>query len=271
MEKTIIDANSKSILPEFREIYKFRQLLFSLAWRDVRVKYAQTYIGFLWAFINPIVNLAILGFVFGKIATVNTEGVPHLLFTAAGLVTWTYFSTLISQAGSSIVAAQAMIKKIYFPRLIIPISKAISGLVDFLIILIFLVILMVFYGYSPSTKIIFLPFFIVVIIISGLGGGILISALTSRYRDFSFIVPLLTRLGMFITPIGYSSSSVPDEWKFLYFLNPLAGIVEGFRWCLFDQSNLEPYMLYSVSLVFVILAISLLYFNKVDKVMADIL
>jgi lipopolysaccharide transport system permease protein len=271
MEKTIIDANSRSILPDFREIYKYRQLLFSLAWRDVRVKYAQTYIGFLWALINPIVNLAILGFVFGKIATVNTQGVPHLLFTAAGLVTWTYFSTLISQAGSSIVAAQAMIKKIYFPRLIIPASKAISGLIDFVIILICLVILMIYYEVPPSSNVIFLPFFIVVIIVAGLGGGILISALTSRYRDFSFIVPLLTRLGMFITPIGYSSSSVPEEWKYLYFLNPLAGVVEGFRWCLFDHTTLEPYMLYSISLVFILLAIGLLYFNKVDRVMADIL
>lgn len=271
MEKTIIKAESSSWLPDIGELYRYRQLLFSLAWRDIRVKYAQTYIGLTWAFINPIFNLLILSFVFGKVAQVETGGVPHVLFTIIGLSAWTYFSTLLNEAGTSIVGAQNMIKKIYFPRLVIPLSKAISGLVDFFITLLCLLVIMAYYQYYPSENVIWLPLFLILALLSGLAGGILISALSARYRDFSFVVPMISRIGLFATPVAYSASSVPDQYKLLYFLNPMAGVVEGFRWSLIGTSDPEPYMFISIGIMLSILVIGIIYFVRVDRVMADIL
>lgn len=271
MEKTIINAENNSWFPDFGELYRYRQLLISLAWRDIRVKYAQTYIGLLWAFINPIFNLLVLSFVFGKIAKVDTNGIPHVLFTITGLAAWTYFSTLLSDAGNSIVASQSMVKKIYFPRLVIPLSKAISGLVDFSVTLICLLVIMIYYNILPGANVIWLPVFILLALLSGLAGGILVSALSVRYRDFSFIVPMIVRVGMFATPIAYSASAVPPEYKMLYYLNPMAGIVEGFRWSLLGSGSPDPYMFYSIGLMIFLLIVSLVFFAKIEKVMADIL
>lgn len=271
MRKTIINAGKKSLLPDFGEIYKYRQLLFSLAWRDIRVKYAQTYIGLVWAFINPIFNLIVLSFVFGNVAQVDTEGVPQVLFTIAGLAAWTYFSTLLSEAGSSIIGAQAMIKKIYFPRLIIPLSKAISGLVDFTITMICLIIIMIYYGSFPSKNIVWLPLFLFLSLISGLGIGVLVSALSARYRDFSFVVPMFLRLGLFATPIAYSTSAIPEAYKFIYYLNPMVGIVEGFRWSLLGAGEPGFYMFYSIGVMVIMLLIGLVYFSRVEKNIADII
>lgn len=271
MEKTIIKAESSSWLPDFGELYRYRQLLFSLAWRDIRIKYAQTYIGLTWAFINPIFNLLILSFVFGKVAQVETNGVPHILFTIIGLSAWTYFSTLLNEAGTSIVGAQNMIKKIYFPRLVIPLSKAISGLVDFFITLLCLLFIMAYYQYYPSENVIWLALFLMLAILSGLAGGILISTLSARYRDFSFVVPMISRIGLFATPVAYSASSVSEQYKLLYFLNPMAGIVEGFGWSLIGSSSPEPYMFISIGIMLSLLIIGIVYFVRVDRVMADIL
>ncbi len=271
MEKTIIDAGSRSILPNFGEVYRYRQLLFSLAWRDIRVKYAQTYIGLIWTFINPIFNLIVLSFVFGVVAKVDTGEVPHLLFTIAGLSAWTYFSTLLSDAGSSIVGAQSMIKKIYFPRIVIPLSKAISGLVDFGVTLICLFALMIYYGYAPGPYIIWLPLFLLLALFSGLAGGILASALSVRYRDFGFVIPMIVRLGLYATPVAYQASAVPESYKTLFYLNPMVGVVEGFRWSLFGTNPPDPMMFYSIAIIFVVFIIAVMYFHKVEATMADIL
>lgn len=271
MNKTVIEAGRSPMFPNFAELYDYKQLLFSLAWRDIRVKYAQTYIGLLWAFINPVFNILILSFVFGVVAKVDTDGVPQVLFTVAGLSAWTYFSTLINDAGNSIVSAQSMIKKIYFPRLVVPLSKAIAGLVDFGVTIICLIIIMIYYGVLPGANVIFLPIFILLSIISGLAGGILVSALTTRYRDFSFIVPMIVRVGLYATPIAYSASAVPEKYKLLYFLNPMSGIVEGFRWSLIGVGSPEPYMFYSIGLLFLIFVYGLYFFAKVESKMADIL
>jgi lipopolysaccharide transport system permease protein len=271
MNKTVIEAGKNPLFPNFAEIFDYRQLLISLAWRDIKVKYAQTYIGLLWAFINPIFNILILSFVFGVVVNVDTKGVPQILFTVAGLSAWTYFSTLINDAGNSIVNAQSMIKKIYFPRLVVPLSKAIAGLVDFGITLICLIIIMIFYGVLPGANVIYLPVFLLFAIISGLTGGILVSALTTRYRDFSFVVPMIVRVGLYATPIAYSASAVPEKYKLLYFMNPMAGIVEGFRWSLLGVGSPEPYMFYSIGLLLIIFVFGLYFFAKVEHKMADIL
>ena len=271
MSKTIIKAGENTYFPNFSEIFKYKHLLLALAWRDIRVKYAQTYVGLLWAFINPIFNLIVLSFVFGTVAQVDTDGLSQVIFTIAGLCGWTYFSTLFSESGNSIVGAQNMIKKIYFPRMVIPLSKAISGLVDFGIVLICLIVLMIYHGVWPGPNLIYLPIFIVIALISGLVGGIFISALSARFRDFTFIVPMIIRLGLFATPVAYSTSLIPEEYKALYFLNPMAGVVEGFRWSLLGVGSPEPYMFYSIGILFILLIIGLVLFARVERVMADIL
>lgn len=271
MNKTVIEAGNSRYFPDFGELRKYNHLIYSLAWRDLRVKYAQTYVGFLWAFINPIFNLVILSFVFGVVAKVDTNGYPQAVFTIAGLSAWTYFSTLMSEAGTSIIGAQGMIKKVYFPRLVIPMSKALSGLVDLGITLSCLVVLMFIYGVPPSSNIIYLPIFIGFAIFSGLAGGILVSALVTRYRDFTFVVPMIVRLGLFASPIAYSASSVPEHYRMLYYLNPMAGVVEGFRWSILGTDPPDPLMFYSIGIVFVLLIVGLFYFAQVERTMADVL
>jgi len=268
---TTITSRQNKLFPDLKELYSYRQLLFSLALRDIKVKYAQTYIGILWAFINPVFNLLVLSFVFGVVAKVNTNGLPQLLFTIAGLSAWTYFSTLLTEAGNSIVGAQNMIKKIYFPRLVIPLSKALSGLIDLGVTLICLIILMMYYKTLPGVQIIYLPLFVLLAIICGLAGGILISALSARYRDFSYVVPMLVRLGLYITPVAYSANSIPEKYKIFYYLNPMAGIVEGFRWSLFGSESPDQYMIISIVVALMLFVASLIYFAKIEHKLADII
>ena len=203
-QKTIIEPKKGLSILNFRELYRFRELLWTLTYRDFRVKYAQTILGFVWAFINPIFTLVILSFVFGTVAKVDTGGVPHVIYTIAGMCGWTYFAKVFEQAGGSIIGAQNMVKKIYFPRIIIPTSKAITALIDFVIVLLCLAILMIVYKFPPASTIIYMPLFIIVAIVSGLTAGIWMSALTIRFRDFQHITPLLVRVGMYATPIALS-------------------------------------------------------------------
>jgi lipopolysaccharide transport system permease protein len=277
MRKIIIEPYSNPLKINFSELFAYRELLWALAYRDLRVRYAQTFIGFLWAFMNPLLSLLILTFVFGVVAKVDIgtgydgQVIPHLLYTIVGLAGWTYFSEVFAQAGMSIINAQQMVQKIYFPRLVIPLSKAITGLVDLGVNILLIAILMLFFSYTPSPNIIFLPLFIMMAIISGLAAGIWMSALTIRFRDFQYITPMLLRIGMFITPISYPSSAVPENFRALFYLNPVAGIVEGLRWSLLGGTALNPYIYISFAVIFVFLLLGIIYFNKVEKVMPDII
>lgn len=267
---TFIDARKSKWFPNVREIHHYRQLLYSLALRDVRVRYAQTLIGMLWAIINPVANMLILVFVFYKVAKLNSTTNP-LVFTLAGLVVWNYFSTLFSEAGSSILGAQNMIKKIYFPRLIIPLSKALSGIVELIATMICLILLALYFDVSISHHVLFAPIFILIAILCGCTGGIWMSALTVRYRDFSFLIPFITRLGMFLSPVAYSASAVPKEYELLYYLNPLTGAIEGFRWSLFGRGNLHEYFYVSMGILLVLFVTGIIYFSVIERKMADIL
>lgn len=271
MSKIVIERSKNPFKINFRELYRFRELLWILAYRDFRVKYAQTFIGFLWAFINPVFTLLILTFVFGVVAKVDTGTTPHVIYTLAGLVGWTYFSTLVSEAGNSIIGAQQMVQKIYFPRLIIPLSKALNGFIDFGITFLCLIGLMVIYQFPPAKSIVFLPFFLLIAIISGLTGGIWMSALTVRYRDFRFITPFLLRLGMYATPIAFPASAVPEQYQLWFYLNPMVGVVEGFRWSIIGGQPPHPFAYISFGVIVILFFLGVLYFHKVEKVMADIL
>ncbi len=270
-KKTIISSKPDSFWNTLGEVYSYRELLWSLALRDLKVKYAQTLIGFLWALINPLVTLLILSFVFGQIANVNTNGVPHQLFTIIGLLGWTYFSNLLIDSSDSLIQNQNMIQKIYFPKIILPLSKAISGLIDFLITLFLVIVFMFYYGVTPSGNILYFPFFLILAIFAGLAGGFWISALTVRYRDFRFIVNFLVRIGLYATPIAYASSSVPEKFQFIFNLNPLVGVIEGMRWCLLDMPTNFDGIYISVIVLTLVFITGLFYFNRVVKYIADII
>lgn len=272
MIKKVIDSSNNSIIPDFRELYQYRDLFLTLSWRDFRVRYAQTTIGLLWALIQPVVTILILSMVFGRFVGVETP-VPHLLYTVTGMSIWTYFSYVLSNAGSSIIANQGMVKKIYFPRLIIPLSKAVVGFIDFAIVLVILVALMFYYQVSPSGNWWLAPFFLFIGIVAALGVGIWLSALTVRYRDFQHVVPFIVQIGLYLTPVAYpaefATKQLPSWAASLYYLNPMAGVIQGFRWSLFGGEAPGSYFWISVAMVVVIFVSGLFYFRKVESEMAD--
>lgn len=253
------------------ECWERRDLIGLLSLRDIRVRYTQTALGLLWAVINPLIYLVILLFVFNVIARVNTFGIPAALFTVSGLCAWNYFAKVISEAGSSIVSSQSLVKKIYFPRLIIPLSKAISALVDLGVVMIFLFILLLYYKTPVTINILFLVPGILMLFMIGLGGGIWIAALTIRYRDFHYIVPVLLRIGIFISPVAYGSQLVPEQYKWLISLNPLTGIIDAFRWALFGIPMNDQVFFISLGVSIVLLISGLIYFIRMEKYLADII
>lgn len=269
--KTIITPYRHPLHIPWGELWQYRELLWMLAYRDFRIRYAQTTIGIAWGILQPLLSLLILSFVFGTIAKMPTNGSPHLVYTLTGLTAWTYISQVISEASNAIINAQNMIQKIYFPRIALPLSKALTALVDLLIVLLLLVILLWFYQVPLSPHWYFLPIFILLSICCGLAGGIWLSALTIRFRDFRFITPLLLRLGMFATPIAYSTTAVPADYQTLFYLNPVAGIVDGFRWCILGEMPPSSWAWLSFGLLFFLLITGLVYFNHVEREIADIL
>jgi lipopolysaccharide transport system permease protein len=273
MSEKIIVSNKRQLFPDFSEVFRYKDLFFTLAWRDFRVRYAQTTIGLLWALLQPLITLLILSLVFGTFIAVKTP-VPHLLFTLAGMSIWTYFSYVMTNAGSSIISSQNMIKKIYFPRIIIPFSKALVGLIDFGITLIMLIALMFYYGIAPTANVLFAPLFLILGILAALGAGIWLSALTVRYRDFQHVVPFIVQIGLYLTPIAYSAeyatSHLPKWAATLYYLNPMAGIVQGFRWSLFGGEAPNEFLLITIITVIVLFVSSLLFFKRIEDEMADL-
>lgn len=268
-EITIIDATKQSWLPSWNELIQYRHLLYSLAWKDIRVKYAQTFMGLSWAIVNPLVNLFILWFVFTALAKIETEGLPPVLFIISGLCVWNYFSMVLTEAGSSILKAEHVITKLYFPRLFLPLSKAISCSLDFIVSVIMLAIVMIYYRVAPSSNVIFLPIFILLTGIAGLTGGLWFSSLTVRFRDFIHVIPMLLRIAMYVTPVAFPASVIPERFQWIYFCNPIAGIVEGFRWCLFDTAGPNLYMFVSIGLMLLLFVLGLFYYKKIDKDIAD--
>ena len=273
MSIKIIDSKSKSFLPDFKELMRYKDLFFTLAWRDFRVRYAQTSIGLLWAFVQPIITLLILSLVFNQFANVDTGKIPSLLFNTSGLCMWTYFAYVMSNSGSSIIQSQEMVKKIYFPRLIIPLSKALVGLIDLGITILILLILMIYYQILPSSTIVYAPIFILAGMLAALSVGIWLSALTVRFRDFQHIVPFMVQIGLYITPVAYpielASERMPSWAMFLYYLNPMAGVVQGFRWSIFGGPTPDPMMYLSFVVVALLFVSGLLYFRKIEAEMAD--
>ena len=274
MGRLVVDAKSNRLSLNLRELAQYKDLFWVLAYRDLRVRYAQTFLGFLWAFIQPAATILILTLVFGKALKIDTGGVPYPLFAVCGMVGWTYFAFVMQQSGQSIIASQQMIKKIYFPRLVIPLSKALVGMVDFGVTILLLLLMVFWYSYYPSPNIVWLPLFVMLIIIYSLSVGILLSALSIRYRDIQHIIPFMTQIGLYLTPVAYPAEfiikAIPPWLSVIYFLNPMAGIVEGLRWSLLGTSIPTIYYLYSFLMAILLFIGSLFYFKKVEREMADI-
>lgn len=269
--KTNITASRHWAL-NLKEIFSYRELLWMLAYRDFKIRYAQTALGILWAVIQPLLTLLIFVLVFKKAAKVDTGSIPYPVFAMTGMWAWSYFSYVMTQAGQSIINSQSLITKVYFPRLIIPVSKSIVGFIDFSIVFIMLVILMVGYRVLPSANVIALPVVILSVILLSLALGIWLSALTIRFRDFQYVIPFMVQIGLYVTPVAYPSSLIPDKYKALYYLNPMAGVIDSFRWSLLDTPLPESkYLIYTAAVIVLLFVSGVYYFKKVENTIADII
>jgi lipopolysaccharide transport system permease protein len=257
----------------WRDLWRYRELFFFLAWRDILVRYKQTVIGIVWALGRPLITMMVFTLVFSKLAKLPSEGVPYPLLVFAALLPWQFFASAFSGAGDSLISNAGMISKVYFPRLVIPASAVIVSFADFLISGIILVGLMIWYGFAPNLRILTLPLFIFVAFAAAMGAGLWIAALNVKYRDFRIIVPFVVQLGLYISPVGFSSTIVPEQWRLLYSLNPMVGVIDGFRWAILggDTQLYWPGFLLSLSLVLVILVTGIYHFRKTEKTFADVI
>ena len=257
----------------WRDLWRYRELFFFLAWRDILVRYKQTVIGIVWALGRPLITMLVFTLVFSKLAKLPSEGVPYPILVFAALLPWQFFTSAFSGAGDSMISNAGMISKVYFPRLVIPASAVIVSFVDFLISGIILVGLMIWYGFAPNLRMLTLPLFIFVAFAAAMGAGLWIAALNVKYRDFRIIVPFVVQFGLYISPVGFSSSIVPEQWRLLYSLNPMVGVIDGFRWAILGGNTqlYWPGFLLSLSLVMVILVTGIMYFRKTEKTFADVI
>jgi lipopolysaccharide transport system permease protein len=255
-----------------KDLWTYRELLYFLAWRDVKVRYKQTALGVAWAVIQPLMTMIVFTIFFGRLAKVPSDGLPYPVFNFCALLPWTLFSRALGESSNSLVANSNLISKVYFPRLVIPIATIVAGLVDFAIAFIILFGMMVYYGIAPSVDIFTLPVFILFAIVTALAVSLWLSALNVEYRDVRYAIPFLTQIWMFASPIAYSTTLVPERWRTIYGLNPMAGVIEGFRWALLGK--VQPnWGLLSVSgvIVLTLLVTGLIYFKRMEKTFADII
>jgi lipopolysaccharide transport system permease protein len=268
----VIRAQRKVHLLDWHGLWTYRGLLYFLIWRDVKVRYKQTAIGIGWAMFQPVMTMIVFSLVFSRFAGVETGSIPYPLFAFAGLLPWSYFSQAVIRSAGSLVGEANLISKVYFPRAIVPIAAAVAPLIDFGLTLLALSGLLLWFGITPTARILTLPFFLLLAMAMALGMTLWLSALNARYRDVGHVIPFMIQLWMFASPVAYPISAVPEKWRLLYNLNPLVSVVEGFRWSLFGQSGLQWGAL-ATSIVIPILMIctGLAYFSRTERFLVDIL
>ncbi len=254
-----------------KELIRYRELFYFLAWRDILVRYKQTVIGIAWSVIRPLLTMIVFSVVFGRLAKLPSEGVPYPILVFSAMLPWQYFANAMQESANSLIAESRLISKVYFPRLIVPTSSVIVSAVDFLISLVLLGLLMLGYGFAPSINIVFMPFFFLLATLSALGVGFWLSALNVKYRDFRYIVPFLVQFGLYISPVGFSSSVVPDRWRMLYSLNPMVGVIDGFRWCVqgTQDSIYLPGFAISVVVSVLLFRTGVKFFCRTERFFAD--
>jgi lipopolysaccharide transport system permease protein len=257
------------------DLWRYRELFYILAWRDVKVKYKQTVIGVLWSVIRPLLTMLVFTVIFSRIAKLPSEGLaPYAIMVYAGMMPWQFFASALTECSNSLITNSNLISKVYFPRLIVPASTVIAGFVDFLISFIILFFLMIFYRFSPPPQILLLPLFLIFVFLTSFSLGLYFAAVNVKYRDFRYIIPFIVQLGLYISPVGFSSSIVPEKWRTWYNLNPMVGVIDGFRWCITGgpfTKELATSMGMSFSLTLIIMIFAVLYFRKTEKKFADII
>jgi lipopolysaccharide transport system permease protein len=274
MQDVIIIEAGRAERHYWLDLWRYRELFRVLAWRDLAVRYKQTAIGVLWALIRPLLTMLVLTIIFGRIAKLPTDGdAPYALMVFAGILPWTFFSSGLSEASNSLINNERLISKVYFPRLIVPIATIFVAFVDFLVSLCILLGLMVWYRFMPDWRILILPVFALLAIFACIGPSLWITALNVKYRDFRYVIPFVVQFGLYVSPVGFSSSAVPEQWRLLYSLNPMVGVIDGFRWCILGgQSALYPLgLLMSVAVTGFFLWFGVRQFRRTEKSFADLI
>ncbi len=259
-----------------RDLWEYRELLFFLVWRDLKVRYRQTLLGVLWVVLQPVLSMVVFSLLFGGLLKVPSGGVPYPIFAYAALLPWNYFAASFNRSSTSLVGSAHLITKVYFPRLVIPISGVLSGLVDFAVAFVVLIGMMAFYGIAPTPAVVWLPAFILLAMATALGFGLWLSALNVRYRDINYLIPYLVQVGMYLTPVIYGSSLIPERFRFLLALNPMTGVVEGFRWALLGNHLADaqpPGALFpvSIAITLLILVSGAIFFRHTERTFADVI
>jgi len=263
----------KGELHYWADLWRYRELFYFLSWRDILVRYKQTVIGVLWAILRPILTTVVFAFVFGKLARMPSPGVPYIVLVFAGMLPWQFFSSALTEASNSLVTNANMISKIYFPRLIVPSSAIIVAFADFLISLVLLAGLMVIYHIFPTWRLLALPIFTAIAFLAAFGAGLWLAALNVEYRDFRYVLPFLVQFGLYLSPVGFSSEIVPEKWRLLYSLNPMVGVIDGFRWAItgVESAIYWPGFAVSMALVVILLLSGLWYFRRTERAFADVI
>ena len=272
-QNELIIEPGRGIRHYWRDLWQYRELFYFLAWRDLLVRYKQTAIGILWSILRPFLTMVVFTIVFSKLIKLPSDNVPYPVLVYTALLPWQFFANTLSESSTSLIDNQNLLTKVYFPRIIVPASSVIVGLVDFFISLVILGGLMAWYGFAPDWRIILLPLFLLQALVFAFGCGLWISALNVQYRDFRYVVPFIIQFGLYISPVGFSSSIVPEEWRFLYSLNPMAGVIEGFRWAITGRTALIYWPGYwlSVLLVILICLSGFWYFRRMERSFADVI
>lgn len=257
----------------WRDLWRYRELFYFLAWRDILVRYKQTVVGATWAIIRPLLTMVVLTVVFGLLANMPSGGVPYPILVLCGMLPWQFFSTAVSECGTSLIGNASLISKVYFPRMTVPASSVITSLVDFALAASMLPLLMIWYQYVPGPRIALLPIFVLMALAAAFGVGVWISALMVKYRDFRFIVPFIVQFGLYISPVGFSSAVVPAEWRLVYSLNPMVGVIDGFRWAILRSSEplYIPGVLVSLAVTAVVLVTGIWHFRRTERSFADVI
>jgi lipopolysaccharide transport system permease protein len=257
----------------WRDLWRYRELFYFLAWRDLLVRYKQTVVGTAWVLLRPLVTTLVLTVVFDRLAHMPSGGAPYPVLVFCGLLPWQLFSTALSESGGSLIANTSLISKVYFPRMAVPASSILTSFVDFLVSFVLLVVLMLAYGYMPGPRALALPVFVLVALCAAFGAGLWLAALTVKYRDFRYVVPFLTQLGLYISPVGFNSDVVPDRWRLPYSLNPVVGVIDGFRWSLLgaDAEMYWPGFFASLAVIAVLVVTGIRYFRHTERTFADVI
>jgi lipopolysaccharide transport system permease protein len=273
-EHLLVIEAGKTEKQYWRDLWRYRELFYILAWRDVAVRYKQTVIGVAWALVRPFLTMVIFTVIFGRVAGLASEGTaPYALVVLCGMLPWTLFSTSLGEASNSLVANANLISKVYFPRLIVPTATVITAFVDFLISLALLVVVMIYYQFMPSWQVVLLPVFVVLALLASLGPGLYLTALNVKYRDFRYIIPFIVQFGLYVSPVGFTSSRIPADWRLWYSLNPIVGVIDGFRWSLLGGKSefYWPGFAISLGVIALFLWLGIRKFRSMERSFADII